>query len=81
MYQTGKLRFFPSVSSVGSLVPRLRTFDRDVIGERLSPIGDLGSENVGNIALENGRGVGPAHRQNRETKSTEGGGDETEGVG
>ena len=58
-------------ASVSGLISRLRTFDRNVVSERLSPIGNLRWQDVSDVSLKDSGRVGPAHWQNRESKRTE----------
>jgi hypothetical protein len=51
--------------AVRTFVLRARAFNGDIIRERLGEMGDFGSEDVSDVALEYGRGVCPAHRENR----------------
>ena len=56
--------------TIGKLVAGLWTFDRDIVGKRLGPIGNLGTQDMGDITLENGGGVGPTHRENGKSEGT-----------
>jgi hypothetical protein len=56
------------IRSIRMLVSSRRAFNRDVVGEGLSPMRNLWTKNVGDVALKNSRRVCPTHRQNCESK-------------
>jgi hypothetical protein len=58
--------------TIRQLITSLRTFDRDIVGERLRKMRDLWSKNMGDIALENSWRVGPSHREDCQTKGAQG---------
>ena len=57
------------VRTIGKFVSSSGTFDRNVIHEGLGPMRDLRTEDMSDIALKNGRGVRPTHREYGQVKS------------
>jgi hypothetical protein len=60
------------ICSIREFVAGPGTFDRDIIGEWLSQVRDLGTEDMSNVSLKDCRGVCPAHGENGQAEGAKG---------
>jgi hypothetical protein len=56
------------VGTVGTLIAQSGTFDWNIISEGLGQVRDFGTEDMGDISLEYGGGISPAHRKDSESE-------------
>jgi hypothetical protein len=56
------------LGTVGKYIPPLGSSDRDVVDVRNCGVGDFGLEDMGDVVMEYGDGVGPAHGQGNESE-------------